>query len=78
MYHSDALFDVTSNKYVSGRFYQIALEYQRKFVADVETTNGFKSFIINDKGQRISSNEYDEVHYLEYGYLEVKKIIDME
>lgn len=73
MYHSDALFDVTSNKYVSGRFYQIALEYQRKFVADVETTNGFKSFIINDKGQRISSNEYDEVHYLEYGYLEVKK-----
>lgn len=69
----EALFDVTSNKYVSGRFYQIALEYQRKFVADVKTTNGFKSFIINDKGQRISSNEYDEVHYLDYGYLEVKK-----
>lgn len=69
----DALFDVTSNKYVSDRFYQIALEFQRKFVADVETTNGFKSFIINDKGQRISSNEYDEVHYLDYGYLEVKK-----
>ena len=69
----DALFDVASNKYVSGRFYQIKLGYQRKFVADVETTNGFKSFIINDKGQRISSNEYDEVHYLDYGYLEVKK-----
>ena len=69
----DALFDVASNKYVSGRFYQIKLEYQRKFVADVETTNGFKSFIINDKGQRISSNEYDEVDYLDYGYLEVKK-----
>ncbi len=69
----DALFDVASNKYVSGRFYQIELGYQRKFVADVETTNGFKSFIINDKGQRISSNEYDEVHYLHYGYLEVKK-----
>ena len=69
----DALFDVASNKYVSGRFYQIQLGYQRKFVADVETTNGFKSFIINDKGQRISSNEYDEVHYLDYGYLKVKK-----
>lgn len=69
----EALFDVASNKYVSGRFDQIKLEYQRKFVADVETTNGFKSFIINDKGQRISSNEYDEVDYLDYGYLEVKK-----
>lgn len=69
----DALFDVTSNKYVSGRFYQIALEYQRKFVAEVKTTNGYKWFLINDKGQRISSNEYDEVHYLDYGYLGVKK-----
>lgn len=69
----DALFDVTSNKYVSGRFYEIALEYQRKFVADVKTTNGYKSFIINDKGQRISSNEYDECHSLDYGYIKVKK-----
>lgn len=69
----DALFDVASNKYVSGRFYQIALGYQRKFVALIETTNGYKAFIINDKGQRISSHEYDEIHYLHYGYIEVKK-----
>lgn len=69
----DALFDVASNKYVSGRFYQIALGYQRKFVALIETTNGYKAFIINDKGQRISSHEYDEIHYLDYGYIEVKK-----
>lgn len=69
----DALFDVASNKYVSGRFYQIALGYQRKFVALIETTNGYKAFIINDKGQRISSHEYDEIHYLYYGYIEVKK-----
>lgn len=69
----EALFDVASNKYVSGRFYQIALEYQRKFVALIETTNGYKAFIINDKGQRISSHEYDEIHYLDYGYIEVKK-----
>ena len=69
----DALFDVASNKYVSGRFYQIALGYQRKFVAQIETTNGYKAFIINDKGQRISSHEYDEIHYLDYGYIEVKK-----
>lgn len=69
----NALFDVASNKYVSGRLYQIALEYQRKFVALIETTNGYKAFIINDKGQRISSHEYDEIHYLDYGYIEVKK-----
>lgn len=69
----DALFDVASNKYVSGRFDQIALGYQRKFVAQIETTNGYKAFIINDKGQRISSHEYDEIHYLDYGYIEVKK-----
>lgn len=69
----DALFDVASNKYVSGRFYQIKLGYQRKFVAEIKTTNGYKSFIINDKGQRISSHEYDETHYLDYGYIEVKK-----
>lgn len=69
----DALFDVASNKYVSGRFYQIALGYQRKFVALTNTTNGYKAFIINDKGQRISSHEYDEIHYLDYGYIEVKK-----
>lgn len=69
----DALFDVASNKYVSGRFYDIALGYQRKFVAQIKTTNGYKAFIINDKGQRISSHEYDEIHYLDYGYIEVKK-----
>lgn len=69
----DALFDIISNKYVSGRFYEIALEYQRKFVASIKTTNGYKSFIINDKGQRISSHEYDEIHYLDYGYIKVKK-----
>ena len=69
----DALFDVTSNKYVSDRFYQIFSEYQRKFVAQVKTTNGYKSFIINDKGQRMSSHEYDETHFLNYGYIKVKK-----
>ena len=69
----DRLFDIESNKYVSPFFDQICLEYKNKFVADIRTANGYTSFIINDKGKRLFTHEYDHCHALDYGYIKAEK-----